>query len=302
MVNKKILEAVEDENLLVVGRVVYFLVAFLKKALNDKYIEDPHYCDADYRPYILLGSDKYVSKEVGMSVLEISKNVDNLVFTDLRTNGGSIKNKFGDNEYIRDEKDGEKLAYVEPTDSNKLKDISGANCSVLQILSANERDCFAGCQVSQKVVERIINGLENLEEQGIEILEYDSNDFNIDMYLNEAESLIPGKTEIYNLYGVKVTVQCDIGWINLFYTLEFDDGLIMKGSYDMMNRIVEASTDDNSINFIYSINEDRVYTNKLYDNDDDLYMLIFDILECAEDFLQRNVYDVVVNSLEDVPS
>ena len=122
------------------------------------------------------------------------------------------------------------------------------------------------------------------------------------MYLNEAESLIPGKTEIYNLYGVKVTVKCDIGWINLFYTLEFDDGLIMKGSYDMMNRIVEASTDDNSINFIYSINEDRVYTNKLYDNDDDLYMLIFDILECAEDFLQRNVYDVVVNSLEEIPS
>ena len=175
MLNDKVInEYIYDDIELTIGRVIYFLIPYLKKALGDKYKPDPQYEDLGIRPYILMGNTKdgtqYISKEYGMSVLEISKEVDNLVCADLRTNGGNVKDLFNGQMYARD-KDGEKLAYVEGTAKNGLAEVSGANCSVLHILSVNDKNCTLGNCVSEKVVNRIWEGLENLEEQKIEIFE-----------------------------------------------------------------------------------------------------------------------------------
>ena len=302
---KLLYEYIDDEDLLIPGRVVYFLIPYLKKALGDNYKPEPHYDELGKRPYILLGNTKngicYISKEFGMSVLEISKNVDSLVFTDLRTNGGTIKDLLNGQMYIRDPKDGEKLAYVKGTPNNGLDDVSGANCSVLSILSANDKNCTKGNLVSSKVVDRILYGLENLEEQNIQIFDRENNSINIndlDENINEWEE---GIVDVYEFDNLKIVIDCAASWSNLFFTLDFKDGYILDGSYDLMNKTIAASTQDSKINFTYNLSNNRVIINNIYDSDDYLISLINDIVDCAKTSLYNNIYNVELDSLDAIP-
>lgn len=57
MLNENVFnEYIEDDGSLSIGRVIYFIIPYLKKVLGDKYKPDPHYEDLGIRPYILMGN------------------------------------------------------------------------------------------------------------------------------------------------------------------------------------------------------------------------------------------------------